>query len=509
MVVPLETLEPVERALVNAALRGERFDLGHGEGKVVQVDGHLGYSGAWWESADDQQQADRRVRADVLAGLLAGGYGELPGPRVDIMGVNVLGDLQLADVTVARTVHFEECRFGGVDLSRTAVPGLGMFVCSVGHLEAVGLSVRHSLWLTYNLFRAGLRLSEASVGGSVELQGSIVEGWADPTERPGTISALEAERLVAGSLIGLSDTTFKGRVHIPYAEAGGWLHLGGAKVTGVPDSMPAVNARGMKAAEAVLTDARIDGSVDLSRARIASTVHWQPTPLGGRRPGADFSHAQIGDLADEPQAWVASGPVTLTGLRYDHIDVRMTVKDRLSWLPTGRAFTPQPYEQLARVYRAQGQEDAARRIAIAKQRERGRARRRDGGHAMNLGRRMWHRLFGFVLGFGYQPWRAAVLLAAVFLVCATAFGAAAHQGAIVPKDIKATAVAAQCTSDYPCFNQWMYAFDVTIPLISVGQDANWRPDAAGYLAMFWAGRILGWGFATLAVAALTGLVRKE
>jgi hypothetical protein len=133
---------------------------------------------------------------------------------------------------------------------------------------------------------------------------------------------------------------------------------------------------------------------------------------------------------------------------------------------------------------------------------------------MTAGQWLWHKLFGITLGYGYQPWRAALLLGIVFFACATVFGQAAEDRAMIPRDSKATAMAATCTQDYPCFNRWMYAFDVTVPLISVGQDAAWRPDVSRqngrrYQYMFWAGRFFGWIFATLAVASLAGLVRKE
>jgi hypothetical protein len=74
--------------------------------------------------------------------------------------------------------------------------------------------------------------------------------------------------------------------------------------------------------------------------------------------------------------------------------------------------------------------------------------------------------------------------------------------------------ATQCTSSYPCLSPWAYALDISIPLVSLGQAGSWRPDASAphggiYRRAAWGGRVLGWTFATLLIASLTGLIRKD
>ena len=91
-----------------------------------------------------------------------------------------------------------------------------------------------------------------------------------------------------------------------------------------------------------------------------------------------------------------------------------SVEQRLGWIRSQyegdkpAAFAAQPYEQLADMYRQAGQDTEAREVAIA--------RRRDLRKYGNLN---WYRRFGNwfldkTIRYGYQTWRAAVGLAAVF-----------------------------------------------------------------------------------------------
>ena len=142
-------------------------------------------------------------------------------------------------------------------------------------------------------------------------------------------------------------------------------------------------------------------------------------------------------------------PVKLDGLTYERIVLKNpkfpdnTDKNEaalgdamVEWLkrqdcelPGGKRaeFFPQPHRQLARVLRAQGNEGAARRVAVAEQDE---PRRRSGAEQgwivdavlelvrpakdflANWVRRKLHRLYGIFFGYGLKPARAFVTLVA-------------------------------------------------------------------------------------------------
>jgi len=54
------------------------------------------------------------------------------------------------------------------------------------------------------------------------------------------------------------------------------------------------------------------------------------------------------------------------------------------------------------------------------------------------------------------------------------------------------------------FNAPVYALDVLLPIISLGQEDSWRPQA-GALYVYWTLIILGWVLTSAFIAGLTGI----
>ncbi|MCZ9337759.1 oxidoreductase, partial [Streptomyces sp. TRM76130] len=74
---------------------------------------------------------------------------------------------------------------------------------------------------------------------------------------------------------------------------------------------------------------------------------------------------------------------------------------------------PEPYELLAAVLKAGGEEEDAREVLLAKQR-----RRREG---LPLGTKLWGYLQDWTVGYGYRPGRAAAWLAVLWATGSLAF----------------------------------------------------------------------------------------
>ena len=231
----------------------------------------------------------------------------------------------------------------------------------------------------------------------------------------------------------------------------------------------------------------------------------------------DLRHAQVSEVDDDWSGaraagyWPEGGNLRLQGFTYNGFrDMRKPpAQDRLEWIRLSEPKSaPQPYQQLASVYRQAGMENQARRVAIAQRND----LRLD--PRMSLPRRLGNWLLDKTIKHGYQPLRAVGLLTILYLAMLLTFWAAQHQhGVIAPVDgTRATATA--CTSMYPCFYPAGYAFDTVVPIISLGQSSHWGINAAAswgwaYTTASWTATILGWAFATLAVAGFTGLIRKE
>ena len=110
----------------------------------------------------------------------------------------------------------------------------------------------------------------------------------------------------------------------------------------------------------------------LSGATIGGILRWQVA-----EPNEfllDLRNATTGTLWDERGSWPTKGSLFLHGFVYDGIYDKATIRvdERLDWLhrqPDDR-YRAQPYEQLAKVLRESGHDEAAKRILIAKGEER-------------------------------------------------------------------------------------------------------------------------------------------
>ncbi len=346
--------------------------------------------------------------------------------------------------------------------------------------------------------------------------------------------------------------TAGGAVRLARADITGQLRCSGAQLTGTDRDGNALVADGMKVGAAVLLDegftsagtvslnsaradqlvlrpAKVAGANEITfnftatEAQIAGELRWAPD---GQFSGkVNLEDAHVGELEDDwtspgKQAhgsWPRGGRLRLNGLTYGGLG-DASVKQRLQWIrsqyeggkPT--AFAAQPYEQLADMYRQAGQDTEAREVAIA--------RRRD---LRKYGNLTWYRELGNwfldkTIRYGYQTWRAAAGLVAVFVAFLVLSIIGQHQHVIVPlgdvNGLNPVPTATRCTSDYPCFYPFGYTVDTVIPIINVHQADHWGPDAhapTGWLWVFgaWGATAAGWALATLLVAGYTGLVRQN
>jgi hypothetical protein len=308
-----------------------------------------------------------------------------------------------------------------------------------------------------------------SAHGEVRLLGAHIGGRL--TFATATLSnphglALQAERLtVDQDLFFTEGFRATGEVHLAGAHVGGTLSFDGATLT--PNG-GALTLAGLRATTLILQPASAPGCVDLT-------------------------HAQVGVLADDPTSWPAQ--IRLRGFAYDTLHEQSTIsagarlKDWLSRDPEG--YIPQPYEQLAAVYRTGGREGDARNVIIAKQR----CRR----SILNLPGRIWNTLLDWTIGYGYRTWQAGLWLLGFLLVSWVVFAEA------YPAHMTATKAPAQAL---PHFQPFVYALDTLLPVVDLHQQDNWIPQG---LAQWWAwvSILAGWVLTTAVVAALTGLIKKD
>jgi hypothetical protein len=198
----------------------------------------------------------------------------------------------------------------------------------------------------------------------------------------------------------------------------------------------------------------------------------------------------------------------------------------------GCKYDPQPYDQMAKVLESHGYEDAFREVIIAIRIE----RRRKGNLSAWLSFFDWL-LLDVPVRYGYRPWRAIAWGGLICAFAALLFGLGYPAGGLAPADgdvlvevnrakemyvkslppevaeqAKQRPLSQFLPEGYAKFSPVMYAVDLFLPIIDLGQERFWVPDAAHELGLWlwvlkWFVILSGWYLTTLFISSFTGLLR--
>ena len=364
-------------------------------------------------------------------------------------------------------VRFLSARIGG-DLDCTG----GRFENSEGAaLGADGADIRGNAFLKSDFHATGeVRFPGARIGGDLDCTGGRFENSGGDA-----LSADSAE--VRGNATLRDGFNATGTVRFPDAKIGSNFAISDATLS--KENGNALNLRNMRAAALWLRGSRL---------KISGTL--------------DFRSAQVGMLADTPQALSDAVTLHIDGFVYERIapDSSQNVKTRLQWLERqSEGYHPQPYDQLAEVFRRNGQDYEAREVLIAKRRKRRKTLLHGWPH------RFWDCFLDRSVLYGWQPWRPLMAGVGVFLLAFVLVFAARTKGLVVSLP--------DTVSPYHSF---IHALDVFLPIIDLGVESRWTINTANgsafawvVIGFLWFLKLVGWGTVTLALAALTGVVKRE
>jgi hypothetical protein len=241
----------------------------------------------------------------------------------------------------------------------------------------------------------------------------------------------------------------------------------------------------------------VEGGCKLARARIGGKLAWSAFELRGPGPdrakGAVFSFADASidgaieayalttqqetfidasgascaALDDDVKAgWGAEAArLGLDGFNYGRIDSQGEKwRQRLNWLKRsrrdGEKFSPQPFTHAANTYARMGRREDARRIQLAQHDQ----------HTLagSAGPFTWalSSLFGVTAGYGLAPIRVVRALALFLALGVIGVLAMNEQGALVTPQGRACNGAVEPT---------LYALDVALPVIDLGQEGRCAP----------------------------------
>lgn len=475
--------------------------------------------------------AERTVRAQAVAELLLNPPPPDPGrvAALKLVGVRISGRLMLSGGTITPYVQLDGCRFDEQLMVQECRAGSMRLVrCLIPRLEAARLQVTGDLHLPQCVVAGGIRMTDAQIGTDLLLNQIVVR-------RDRHSRAIAADGLVVGQDVDAELIDVTGEFSLRSARIGGRLSLRGSTLRN-PYGRFALNAArvtvehtlylsagwnpldgsgrdtrppaGAETTDFVcegglrLDDGRFGNAVIISRARFRLGEEQQvslrriQTPelrfVPGRPPTGmvSLSGARVGKLADSPSSWPGAGRLSLRGFTYDGLTpvADFPVRARVAWLHAATPeYSPEPYERLASALRASGEDAEAREVLLAKQR-----RRRE---SLPLAGRLWGWIQDVTVGYGYRPGRAAVWMAVLWALGAAYFA------------LHGTPPAADSGGYRPHWSPVLYALDLLLPVIDLGQDNAWRESGVGQ----WVASVMvlvGWMLATTAAAGASRLLRR-
>jgi hypothetical protein len=348
-----------------------------------------------------------------------------------------------------------------------------------------------------------LSLQSTTIARNMDLRGSEIAHRLTP--RGDTFGrTIDAPNVSVGGAVLLQGANIKGEVFLPDARITGYLAFGGGRfINGGGWAIRAPNVRvGGNLTLKIADDGYaphgqktvIEGGAKFDRARVEGVLTWVNLELRGPGPagekGAVFSFAdaaitgpvQARGLVTQQDAridasgascaaldddiktgWGVEGAqLDLEGFDYARIDNKdERWSQRLKWLGrSGARFSPQPFTHAAQVYARAGRREDGRRILLAQQDRR--------TLAASAGPLTWFlsSLFGLIAGYGLAPIRVAralILFVALGIAGVLTMNA---QGALV------TPQGAACNG---AVEPALYAIDVALPVIDLGQESRCGP----------------------------------
>jgi len=338
-----------------------------------------------------------------------------------------------------------------------------------------------------------VRLHTTTIGGDLNCSGGQ---FINPKGE-----AIDGDSLkVKGNVFLRKGFKAEGVVYLVGATIGGQLACTGGQFLGHDGS--AINAESIKIDQHVFLNKRFkaEGKVNLFNAEIGGTFVLLNVE-SPKKVTLDLRSATIGTLWDEQQSWPENGRYFLNGLTYSDIFDKSPkdVKTRIEWIrrqydPENKKdfqFRPQPYEQLAAVLKKTGNDNDAKEVLIAKNKD-----RLKWGPKLTFSELWWYRIFGPQIGYGHKPLRSFRYITGHIVFGWWLFWILNRK-----KYIRSI------SNNSPKFNSLVYSIDTFVPLVDLYQAKYRLPESWLFRLCHWWLIAFGWILTTLFIVGLTGLVR--
>jgi len=377
--------------------------------------------------------------------------------------------------------YYGEVRFAGAEVS-------GNFDCEHAAFNNEGgtcinlerLNTRGSLFLRRSVSSGVVNVSASKVEVALDCRDAKILCDAD--------RALVAEKISIGTHALLDGGFSCGNVHLLGASVGGGLRCRASSIK----------------------------KLDLRYARIGAHFEWADMD-NPKDSLIDLRDAVVDSIKDEVQSWPGQGRFMVNGLRFERFSDSVTdVRSRLAWLRLDTTDPVQAYRQLSRVYQANGRPEDAVKVLFALEKLI-RSRQRSFTH------RLWNGLLMQTIGYGYQLWRAAILMV-VLIILGTGMSVMAYRTKLVaPTDKEANAQFVSKYSvptQYPRFSATIFSIEHSLPGLNLGISGSWSANTTAdcpthhwvgptIRIWFWTQTVLGWFISIFFLAGISGIAKSS
>lgn len=424
----------------------------------------------------------------VRDGLFAPGISVGGGLRIDRSAIS--GAVVLTDARVAQAITVKDSTIANA----SAFAFYGDYA-RVGRVKLLSKD-----------FRGGIKMHAARVEDDVLIAPSILESWKPTAKsgRTGGPTAINLQWAVIGGSLRIGQRRRPAADAPPsdaFAKVDGNVELDGIECQRdlVIDSLSAAAPPAAAGAPPASPDlrvtlqcARVNGELRIDEAGRTMPFAW------------DLGHAQVRVLTAGPDrgrfAWEPRR-LQLGGFQVDRIEGLSGESDTLTrgiaWVERDEeSWRTGAYDVMAAVLRADGHEDAATEVLIARERAR----------AAHLLPRPLAAVWG-AFGYGYRPLRAVYGIVALTLLGWLVFRRGYLRGSVVPSNLDAVTGwterggVQEVAKGYPRFGALLFSFDALLPIIALGQDDTWRvapPSGRGpWIRLYYSLHVVGgWALST-------------
>ena len=441
---------------------------------------------------------ERTVRAELLAWLLSDAEAsKLVHPSgVGLAAARIVGKLDLSYLEVIHPLTLLDCLISdGIDFSHAQINSIDLRRSWTGTIDGDLSTLHGDLDLRLGRYDS-ISLFRAEIGGNLDCSSSRLAG---------DLPLAAALAAINGDVVLHDGVETAGVIDLRLAKIGQSLSVNHARFTG-----------------------RRESGLIAERATIGGTLYWVAIAKTAKTE-LDLGDTHAGSLWDDEQSWPTPGNLYLDGFTYGSFAGGPgDGAARLRWLrlqPLGLQAQPQPYHQLALVLRADGREEGAVEVEIARENA------LMGSGRMSTANRLWQEALRVTIGYGYRPLRALWWVAGFVSLGAALFWWGYRAGLITPTDESAYRAFIENGAPprhYPPFSSLVYSLENFLPVVDLYQGTYWRPNPHHHPINPWhntqvsstlPGRMLrvylwlhilaGWMITPLFFAGVAGLLRSQ